>query len=146
MELLLISIKSDSSLHSFKRHLKSLLYSPACKQLTHSVWPPSDCPRLPIHAPLYPLQDFTALYKYCIIIIIIIIIVINAWLHVRAINFCIVLYWMGHSVTLCADGSTSRMASHALHDCATLWSHPKWYNNDIDARLRLQHQKQNLRL
>jgi len=28
-------------------------------------------------APLYPLQDFKALYKYCIIIIIIIIIIIN---------------------------------------------------------------------
>ena len=28
-------------------------------------------------APLHPLQDFKALYKYCIIIIIIIIIIIN---------------------------------------------------------------------
>jgi len=26
--------------------LKVVLYSPAHKQLTHSVWPPSECPRL----------------------------------------------------------------------------------------------------
>jgi len=43
-----ISIKNCSSLNSFKHNLKLKvsLYSPAHKQLTHSVWQPSDCPRL----------------------------------------------------------------------------------------------------
>jgi len=59
-----ISIKNCSSLYSFKRHLV-LLHSPAHKQLTHSVWPPSDCPRLRF--------------------------MLNAWLHVRVINLRIII-------------------------------------------------------
>jgi len=39
-----ISIKNCSSLYSFQRHLV-LIYSPAHKQLTHSIWPPSDFPQ-----------------------------------------------------------------------------------------------------
>jgi len=56
-----------------------LLYSPAHKQLTHSVWPPSNRPRLRF--------------------------MLNAWLHVRVINFCIVL----HCITL-----KSRVMDHKM--------------------------------
>jgi len=64
-----ISIKSCSSLHSFKHRLV-LLYSPAHIQLMHSVRPPSDCPCLWF--------------------------MLNAWLHVCVINFHIIIIIIIH--------------------------------------------------
>ena len=49
----------------FQVPLKVLLYNPAHKQLTHSVWPPSDCPG----------RRF----------------MLNAGQPVRVINFCIII-------------------------------------------------------
>jgi len=49
----------------FQAPLKVVLYSPAHKQSTHSVWPPSDCPNLRF--------------------------MVNARLHVCVINFRIII-------------------------------------------------------
>jgi len=81
-------MSTDFGRHTFsysspatRKSLKVLLYSPAHKQLTHSIWPPSDCPSLWF--------------------------MLNAWLHVCVINFHIVLYCIVFGLSLGLESSTS---------------------------------------